>query len=302
MRHMYTNFRQSFKGKELKDMLWNAARASYVAQLEICLQRIEDRSLEARQWLRGRPSAHWSRACFSEKAQCDMLLNNLCECFNKYILDARDKGIITMFEMVRTKLMKRLKAKADLVKKWKFNWCPKILNTLEKNKQQAWLYHAIFSGGPRAQVCGGGEQYVVDLESRTCSCRRWQLTGIPCAHAIQAIVEQNEDPQTYLASCYKVETYMKVYSHYIEPINGHELWPNVEEKVKIVPPEPVRKKKGRKRLMRRKESEELEKASAKKKLKKRQGLVMRCSKCGGLNHNKRTCKKVPALNFCSILT
>ncbi|PPS16741.1 hypothetical protein GOBAR_AA03839 [Gossypium barbadense] len=34
-------------------------------------------------WLKGKNSAHWSRSHFSLKRNSDMLVNNLCECFNK---------------------------------------------------------------------------------------------------------------------------------------------------------------------------------------------------------------------------
>ena len=27
-------------------------------------------------------------------------------------------------------------------------------------------------------------RYPVDLEARTCSCRQWQITGLPCIHAL----------------------------------------------------------------------------------------------------------------------
>lgn len=291
VRHMYTNFRKKFKSKELKDLLWSAARAPYVAKLDSWLKKIEEISSEARQWLGDRPTEQWSRASFSVTPQCDMLLNNLCECFNRYILDARDKGIITMFELIRVKLMKRLKAKSDLGNKWKEGWCPKILNILEKSNQSAWLFHATFSGGPRVQVSGAGEQFVVDLEARTCSCRRWQLNGIPCTHAIPAILGQNEDPKNYLANCYNVHTYQQVYQNHIEPINGLDQWPIVPEMVLIIPPEPVKKKKGRKKMLRRKEPEEIEQAAAKRALSRKRRIVIRCRKCGGLNHNIRSCSK-----------
>jgi hypothetical protein len=54
-----------------------------------------------------------------------MLLNNLCECINKYILDARDKPILTLLEMIRTKLIQRLQVKRDVMIKYKGSICPK---------------------------------------------------------------------------------------------------------------------------------------------------------------------------------
>ncbi|KAF2308354.1 hypothetical protein GH714_000190 [Hevea brasiliensis] len=56
VRHMYTNFRCNFKGKELKDMLWNVARSSYKQKLDYWLNKIEEKNPEAREWLREKPS------------------------------------------------------------------------------------------------------------------------------------------------------------------------------------------------------------------------------------------------------
>lgn len=41
VRHMYTNFREKFKGKALKDFLWNAARATYIQRFNYWLGEIE---------------------------------------------------------------------------------------------------------------------------------------------------------------------------------------------------------------------------------------------------------------------
>ncbi|KAF2322733.1 hypothetical protein GH714_029912 [Hevea brasiliensis] len=48
VKHMYINFRGRFKGKELKDLVWNAARATYQAKLDFWLEKIENKSSEVR--------------------------------------------------------------------------------------------------------------------------------------------------------------------------------------------------------------------------------------------------------------
>ncbi|KAL8498861.1 hypothetical protein ACS0TY_021990 [Phlomoides rotata] len=55
-----------------------------------------------------------------EHSKSDMLLNNVFECFNAAILDARDKPVITMFEWLRQWLMTRLRVCRDrAAKSWK---------------------------------------------------------------------------------------------------------------------------------------------------------------------------------------
>ena len=42
---------------------------------------------------------------FKEHSKCDIVENNMCETFNSWILAARHKAIITMFEEIRHKIV-----------------------------------------------------------------------------------------------------------------------------------------------------------------------------------------------------
>ena len=73
--------------------------------------------------------------------KCDMLLNNLCEPFNKYILEAKDKPILTLMETIKTKLMQRVVMKGAVAKKYLRPLCPKIqkkLNSIILNLSRYW--------------------------------------------------------------------------------------------------------------------------------------------------------------------
>lgn len=45
----------------------------------------------------------------SKQFKCDMILNNLCECFNCQIVEGKTKGIIIMNKMIRKQLIIRIK-------------------------------------------------------------------------------------------------------------------------------------------------------------------------------------------------
>ena len=66
--------------------------------------------------------------------KCDMLLNNLFESFNKYILKAMEKPILTQMETIRTKLMQRLAMKSVATEKYLGPLCPKIQQKLDNIK------------------------------------------------------------------------------------------------------------------------------------------------------------------------
>ena len=64
-----------------------------------------------------------------------MFLNNLCEVSNKYILEAREKPILTIYETIRDKLMNMFFVKKNVVEKYNGLICPRIQSKLEKNKE-----------------------------------------------------------------------------------------------------------------------------------------------------------------------
>ncbi|KAL0359889.1 UNVERIFIED_CONTAM: hypothetical protein Sangu_0838300, partial [Sesamum angustifolium] len=69
-----------------------------------------------------------------------------------------------------------------------------------------------------------GSQYGVDLSNYTCTCRKWELSGIPCKYAILAIFNQNEYSEDYIDDCHSVRAYKRVYASKIIPIGGENQW------------------------------------------------------------------------------
>jgi hypothetical protein len=54
---------------------------------------------------------------------------------------------------------------------------------------------------------GSGYKCVVNLEERTCSCRKWQVPGIPCKHAIAFITYLREPLEKYVDNYYSVDKF-----------------------------------------------------------------------------------------------
>lgn len=71
---------------------------------------------------------------------------------------------------------------------------------------------------------------MVDLSQKTCTCRKWQLTALPCPRVVSAIYcEIDNDgtrglPEERVDMCYRRETYLRVYGHLINPVPGPDMW------------------------------------------------------------------------------
>ncbi|CAE5960368.1 unnamed protein product [Arabidopsis arenosa] len=132
----------------------------------------------------------WCRAFFSCQSSCENVCNNLSESFNRTIKDARKLPVINMLEEIKRSCMKRISKLCDKTKKCK----------------------------TRYEVLEGSGSYSVNLLTRECACcRQWNLTGIPCPHAIFVIREKNRDPEDYVDRHLATHVWKATYKDNIEP-------------------------------------------------------------------------------------
>ncbi|KAK2422239.1 hypothetical protein QL285_032789 [Trifolium repens] len=106
-----------------------------------------------------------------------------------------------------------------------------------------------------------GDKFVVDLQLKECSCRKWMLTGLPCTHAIACMQKNN----------------LKIDDYEVTTYNDLQ-------------PPPIRKQPGRPKKKRNREAAELQREPGQL---NRKGLKQACGRCGVPGHNKTTCKLPP---------
>jgi hypothetical protein len=87
---------------------------------------------------------HWSRAWFRLGSNCDSVDNNICESFNKWIIEARFFPIIIVLKTIRRKVMVRIQEQRTKSEKWTSIICPNI------NKKIKCLYFCLHTAMPSA--------------------------------------------------------------------------------------------------------------------------------------------------------
>ncbi|KAK1424740.1 hypothetical protein QVD17_20078 [Tagetes erecta] len=292
LRHIHENMKQKFRGKAYKDMLWKLATSSTVEYFEMNMEELKKFNADAQLWLSEIPPKHWSKSHFSGRAISDVLLNNMCEVFNSRILDGRDKPIINMLEYIRETLMRRIVNVIAVQDKWDKLLTPNADKMFETIKEKASKCTVKWNGENHYQVAGPSSpmtpQFVVDLGRRTCTCRKWEITGMPCKHAVAAIWEKDLDPpEAYVHPIYTLEMWKKVYKFKVYPVNGPCLWPKSIVPTTLIAPKyhrPI----GRPKKARKKSTFELEEVTKGGRLSKK-GTIKTCQKCKLPGHNSRTC-------------
>ncbi|KAJ9551842.1 hypothetical protein OSB04_015887 [Centaurea solstitialis] len=285
-RHIYENFRKVYSGVEFRNLFWQASKASYPLEFDRIMHEMKTANPGAYEYLMKRDPKTWSRAFFQFHSVCEAVENGFSECFNAIILKVRTKPIITMLEAIRVILMERMERMRRISASWSHDICPVVIKRIEA-AMRSQRYWQVLPGGPMVfEVRQQSDAFIVDELNKTCSCRMWQLSGIPCIHAVAAICYINKNPQDYVPDWFRRIKYAETYASHICAVQGMNQWPP-NELNKPLPPKPRtmpgRPKKKRKRAIH-------EPAPHVGRLSK-VGTVITCRICGGEGHNRNGCKQ-----------
>ena len=58
------------------------------------------------------------------------------------------------------------------------------------------------AGNGRYEIDYMGGSWAVDLDNKECGCNQWQISGIPCVHAIAAIYGHRNNIEDYGPVCF----------------------------------------------------------------------------------------------------
>ncbi|KAJ9538584.1 hypothetical protein OSB04_031317 [Centaurea solstitialis] len=210
IRHIYENMKKQWKGHVYKDQLWKCASATTAPQSKKCMDALKAINKDAHKWLNEIPYHHWSRAHFTCRAHCDVLFNNMCEVFNRQLVNGRDKPIILALEYIRGYLMRRIVNVQKAISKCHGPLTPAATMLLSKVKEEA--------------------------------SQKWEVCGIPCRHVVAAIwnmalngenvgLREHWVHHSYTLACWKA-----AYEFKVGPVNGQDLWPQHGCPYKLTPP------------------------------------------------------------------
>ncbi|GKE03307.1 mutator type transposase, partial [Tanacetum coccineum] len=217
LKHIYDNMKLVWRGQLYKECLWKYATSTTIQYFDKNMDELKDTCKDAYEWLKKIPAVHWSRSHFSGRAHCDVLLNNMCEVLNRQLLEGRGKPIITCLEYIGEYLMKKIVNVQKVIAKCDGPLTPNAIKLLNVIKEQAAQYKVEWNGDDQYQVtCVRGDQCVVNISTKVCTCRRWELIGIPYKHVVAAIND--------------------IGNNGMEIVNGKQFWPKSSVPIERIPP------------------------------------------------------------------
>ena len=182
-RHVFANLKTRFPKVELRDEFWKAVRASSKDVFVKAMNSIRKVDEDAFQWLRNLNPKHWSVHAFDKFVKCDHTTNNMTESWNAWLGDIRKALVIALVEHIRKRMMKAITERRQSCLKWPIDVLAFINKKLNNMLKVGRNYH------------------VIPASEYTCSCGQWQISGVPCKHAMPCIAHIRATYEKYVAPC-----------------------------------------------------------------------------------------------------
>ncbi|XP_019246531.1 PREDICTED: uncharacterized protein LOC109226193 [Nicotiana attenuata] len=291
VKHIEANWCKRWRTDEFKKLLWWSAWSSYEEDFKDQLKSIGELGKEAVESLLKYPPHAWCRAYFDTVCKNQKDENNFTESVNAWLVEARQKPIIKVLEEIRIKLMNQLREREEALRSWANDFSPHNLKFYNEYFKIANTSCYVDSNGDNGyEVREGTDKDIVNMVLKKCTCRGWDLTGIPCPHAIKSLQLKRLEPMNEIKWWYSKEAYLLTYKYKLQPVRGEKFW-KVDPSQAMEPPE-LAKMAGRPKIKRTRQKDEAIKRQGEWAA-SRKGRVMTCNNYGESNHNARGCEKPP---------
>lgn len=285
MLHLSESFRKEFNNTLLSELLWEAANALTVVDFDSKILEIEEMSQDAAFWVRKVPPHLWANSYF-EGSRLGNLTANIVESLNSWIVEASGLPIVQMMECIRRQLMTWFNERREASMQWTSTLVPSAERQVSEALDFGRSYQVLRANEAQFEVISHEGTNIVDVRSRCCSCRRWEVYGLPCSHAVAALLSCRQNVHRFSESCFTVASFRKAYSQTIHPIPDRTLWHEMSgdpdggdsgEDMVVNPPKSLRPP----AQSRKRRASTGERSQTKR--------VVHCSRCYQTGHFRTTC-------------
>ncbi|KAL2924915.1 Methionyl-tRNA formyltransferase [Bienertia sinuspersici] len=208
-KHLAKNWKGEFSGPLMHSLFWRAASATSPFTFRKAMERIEKENPLTRIWLANLgDQSRWTRHKFDPKICSEENKSNFVESFNATLGIDRCRPVLTLLEDNEP--------------------FPNIVARIKKITVDSRACKAYESGPGEYEVKDGRSMMPVSLNKRTCICGAWQISGIPCKHAVRAIISAQDDTYKYTSTWYYGAVYKQAYGNKINSIPDEENLPDID--------------------------------------------------------------------------
>ncbi|XP_057439600.1 uncharacterized protein LOC130731350 [Lotus japonicus] len=286
LRYVSENFRDTFKNTKLVNIFWNAVYALTAAEFESKISEMIEISQDVIPWFQHFPPYLWAVAYFDGVRYGHFTLG-VTELLYNWALECHELPVVQMMEYIRQQMTSWFNERQDMGMRWTSILVPSAEKRILEAIADAHCYQVLRANEVEFEIVSTERTNIVDIRSRECSCRRWQLYGLPCAHAAAALISCGHNAHMFAEPCFTVQSYRMAYSQIIIPIPDRSQWREHGEGAEgvggarvdiVIRPPKTRRPPGRpKKKVLRVENF------------KRPKRIVQCGRCHMLGHSQKKC-------------
>ena len=126
VKHLYGTWRKKYPEAHMKELMWMASQAITVPDWEKAMNQIKAYDANAWKDLDRLNHVAWTRSTFKLNTKCDLQVSNMCEAFNKAILEYKDKPIISFLEGIQFYIISIIVKLRTMIMRYEGTIYPKI--------------------------------------------------------------------------------------------------------------------------------------------------------------------------------
>lgn len=266
--------------QEVKDVLVHTFErcvfACKVEEFNECVTSIKAESQELSEWVLASKPEIWSNAYFKGH-RFGHYYSNAADTFNNWISMRYEPSLVQIVDVIRCKMMEMMYSRRESSNTWTEALTPSVNRRMEEEMVKAQALNVVCTSGSVFEVQDDSIN-VVNIETWECTCRRWQVFGLPCMHALAVIERTDGCVYDFCSKYFLTEYFRSTYALSINPIPDAG-WPGCGDPVHspVSCPPRTRRMVGRPKV---------KPATPRVSIKRSN----RCGRCKSFGHNKQTCK------------
>ncbi|XP_020979279.1 uncharacterized protein LOC107640192 [Arachis ipaensis] len=290
IRHVAANFALTFKGKDARRLLVNAAYAKTEVEFDYWFDILRSENPAMCDWANRIEYSLWTQYC-DEGRRFGHMTTNISECVNSILKGVRNLPVCSLVKATYGRLAelfvrKGRKAEAQMGTGQQFSQY--LVKCIEANLKTARCFtvtvydrdnseYTVAETTPTGSFSLG--TYRVSLGSQTCDCRYFQALHFPCPHALACCAYSRLTWQPYVHQVYRLSSVFGVYQMGFTPPIPEGFWPPYVGPTVIPDPNMRRAKEGRPRSTRIRTN--MDDADPNR--------LKRCGLCRQPGHSRRSC-------------
>ncbi|RYQ89198.1 hypothetical protein Ahy_B09g095968 isoform B [Arachis hypogaea] len=293
IRHVAANFALTFKGKDARRLLVNAAYAKTEVEFDYWFDILRSEDPAMCEWANRIDYSLWTQHR-DDGRRFGHMTTNISECVNSILKGVRNLPVCSLVKATYGRLAelfvrKGREAEAQMGTGQQFSqYLVKCIEANLKNSRcfTVTLYDRDNSEFTVAETTPTGSfslgTYRVSLASRTCDCGYFQALHFPCQHALACCAYSRVTWSSYVHSVYQISSVFRVYQMGFTPPIPEGFWPPYNGPTVIPDPAKRRAREGRPRSTRiRTNMDEADPNRPK-----------RCGLCRQPGHTRRSCPQL----------